>query len=129
LKPANSPQDEFAAADLRRKWSTIPKAALSAFHNQPLRFTAWRLFVLRADRSLLFEIAASGMVNHDASHQLSGRRSSWVTACRVDGGVVMKGSRRRKLYHDRGIFAAQQEAIEKNCAVVAGLRRSPRFRT
>ena len=36
-----------------------------------------------------------------------------LTACRVDGGVVMKGPRRRKLYHDRGIFTAQPEAIEK----------------
>jgi hypothetical protein len=26
LKRANSPQDESAVADLRRKWSTIPKA-------------------------------------------------------------------------------------------------------
>jgi hypothetical protein len=25
------------------------------------------------------------MVNHDAPHQLSGRRSSWVTSWRVDG--------------------------------------------
>jgi len=35
----------------------------------------------------------------------------------------MKGSRRRTLYHDRGIFTAQPEAIEKNHEVVAGLRR------
>jgi hypothetical protein len=42
-------------ANLRRKWSTILKAALAAFHNQPSRFTMWRLFVLRALR--LFEIA------------------------------------------------------------------------
>ena len=34
-------------ADLRRKWSTIPKAT-PAFRNQPSRFTAWRLFVSRA---------------------------------------------------------------------------------
>jgi hypothetical protein len=39
--------------------------------------------------------------------------SSWVTACRVDGGVIIEGSRRRELYHDRGIFTAQPEAIEK----------------
>ena len=26
LKPANSPQDEPAVVDLRRKWSTIPRA-------------------------------------------------------------------------------------------------------
>jgi hypothetical protein len=37
-------------ADLRRKWSTIPKAApaptkQAALHNQPSRFTVWRLFV------------------------------------------------------------------------------------
>ena len=32
-------------ANLRRKWSTIPRAA--AFHNHPSRFTAWRLFVSR----------------------------------------------------------------------------------
>jgi hypothetical protein len=37
-------------ANLRRKWSTIPKAA--AFHNQPSRFTAWRLFVSVAHGSL-----------------------------------------------------------------------------
>jgi hypothetical protein len=36
-----------------------------------------------------------------------------VTACRVDGSVVMKGPDRRKLYHDRGIFTAQPEAFEK----------------
>ena len=29
LKRANSPQDESAVADLRRKWSTIPKAGWS----------------------------------------------------------------------------------------------------
>jgi hypothetical protein len=44
---ANSPQDESAVGDLRRKWSTIPKAT-PAFRNQPSRFTAWRLFVSRA---------------------------------------------------------------------------------
>jgi hypothetical protein len=33
-------------ANLRRKWSTILNAALSAFRNQPSRFTTWRLFVL-----------------------------------------------------------------------------------
>jgi hypothetical protein len=27
LKQANSPQDESAVGNLRRKWSTIPKAA------------------------------------------------------------------------------------------------------
>jgi hypothetical protein len=32
-------------ANLRRKWSTIPKAA--AFHNQPSHFAVWRLFVSR----------------------------------------------------------------------------------
>ncbi|HJW39412.1 MAG TPA: hypothetical protein VJ420_12415 [Candidatus Udaeobacter sp.] len=32
---------------------------------------------------------------------------------RVDGGVVIQAARRRKLYHDRGIFTAQPEAIEK----------------
>jgi hypothetical protein len=69
------------------------------------------------------------MVNHDAPHQLSGRGSSWVTACRVDEGVVMKGSRRRKLYHDPGIFTAQPEAIEENCAIVAGLTRPFRLHT
>jgi hypothetical protein len=31
----------------------------------------------------------------------------------VDGGVVMKGSRRRKLYHDRGIFTAAQRQLKK----------------
>jgi hypothetical protein len=40
-------------ADLRRKWSTIPKAA--AFHNQPPHFAVWRLFV--SLRSRLPEIA------------------------------------------------------------------------
>src|SRR5436190_5979322 len=40
-------------------------------------------------------------------------QSSWVTACCVDRGVVMKSSRRRTLYHDRGIFTAQPGAIEK----------------
>jgi hypothetical protein len=45
LERANSPQDESAVADLRRAWSKIPRASLSAFHNQPSRFTAWRLFV------------------------------------------------------------------------------------
>jgi hypothetical protein len=49
-------------ANLRRKWSAIPKAApapndAAAFHNRPSRFTAWRLFVSCAKRSLLFEIA------------------------------------------------------------------------
>src|SRR5206468_10759465 len=39
--------------------------------------------------------------------------SSWVAACCVDRGVVMKVSRRRKLYHDREIFTGQPEAIEK----------------
>ena len=29
LKRANSPQDESAVADLRRKWSTIPSAGWS----------------------------------------------------------------------------------------------------
>jgi hypothetical protein len=32
-------------ANLRLKWSTIPRAAPSAFRNQPSRFTAWRPFV------------------------------------------------------------------------------------
>jgi hypothetical protein len=50
-------------ANLRRKWSTIPKAAphlnkAAAFHNQPSRFTAWRLFVSREQNSPLFEIAS-----------------------------------------------------------------------
>jgi hypothetical protein len=40
-------------ANLRRKWSTIPKTA--AFHNEPSRFTVWLLFVL--PRSRFFEIA------------------------------------------------------------------------
>ena len=35
-------------ANLRREWSTIPKAAArsnkAALHNQPSRFSAWRLF-------------------------------------------------------------------------------------
>ena len=49
---ANSRQDESALADLRRNWSTILKASpapakAAAFHNQPSRFTAWRLFVSR----------------------------------------------------------------------------------
>jgi hypothetical protein len=53
LKRANSPQDESAVADLRCKWRTILKAApaptkTAAFDNQPSRFNAWRLFVLRA---------------------------------------------------------------------------------
>ncbi len=69
------------------------------------------------------------MVNHDALHQLSGRRSSWVTSCRVDGGVVMKSPGRRKLYHDPGIFTAQPDAIKKNYTVVAGFRRPFRLRT
>jgi hypothetical protein len=30
------------------------------FNNQPLRFTAWRLFVSRADRSPRFELAGVG---------------------------------------------------------------------
>ena len=37
-------------ANLRRKWSTITKAA--AFHNQPSRFTGWRLFVFHITLSL-----------------------------------------------------------------------------
>ena len=53
---------------------------------------------------------ASGMVNHDALHQLSGRRSSWVTSCRVNGGVVMKSPGRPKLYHDPGIFTARSSS-------------------
>src|SRR6266542_1603906 len=32
--------------------------------------------------------------------------SSWVTACRVDGGVVIQDARRCKFYHGRGIFTA-----------------------
>jgi hypothetical protein len=55
LKRANSPQDESAVADLRRKWSTIPKQQY--FHNQPSRLTAWRLFVSPALNSPLFELA------------------------------------------------------------------------
>jgi hypothetical protein len=53
----SSPQRVRPVADLkranrRRKWSTIHKAALAptkqaAFHNQPSRFIAWRLFVAR----------------------------------------------------------------------------------
>jgi hypothetical protein len=31
-----------------------------------------------------------------------------------------EGSRRRKLYHDPGIFTAQPEGIEKNCEVAGG---------
>src|SRR4029077_18858334 len=36
---------DLRLANLRRKWSTIPKAA--AFHNQPSHFAVWRLFVSR----------------------------------------------------------------------------------
>jgi len=36
---------QLEASKPARKWSTIPRAA--AFHNQPSRFTAWRLFVSR----------------------------------------------------------------------------------
>ena len=47
-------------ANLRRKWSTIPRAASAptkagAFRNEPSRFTAWRLCV--SLRSRLFELA------------------------------------------------------------------------
>ena len=42
-------------ANLRRKWSTILKAALSAVHNQPSRFSARRLFCL--SRLRFFELA------------------------------------------------------------------------
>jgi hypothetical protein len=46
-------------ANLRRKWSTIPRAAPASitrpFHNESSRFTAWRLFV--SPRSRLFELA------------------------------------------------------------------------
>jgi len=42
--------------NLRRKWSTIPKSRAcpnkAAFHNQPSRFTACRLFVCLAYGSL-----------------------------------------------------------------------------
>jgi hypothetical protein len=40
-------------ANLRRKWSTIPKQQY--FHNQPSRFTVCRLFVSRSSR--LSEVA------------------------------------------------------------------------
>jgi hypothetical protein len=46
-------------ADLRRKWSTIPKARplnkAGAFHNQPPRFTALAAFCF--GRSRFFELA------------------------------------------------------------------------
>ena len=45
---------DLKRANLRRKWSTIPKAA-PTFHNQPSCFAAWRLFVL--PRSPVFELA------------------------------------------------------------------------
>jgi len=35
------------------------------FDNSPSRFTAWRLFVSRAGRPPLIELARVGMVNHD----------------------------------------------------------------
>jgi hypothetical protein len=44
---------QLKRANLRHKWSTIPKAG--AFYNQPSRFIVWRLFV-HALRS--FEIAS-----------------------------------------------------------------------
>jgi hypothetical protein len=45
-------------ANLRRKWSAISKAALSAFHNQPSRFTARRLFVSSA---AAYQLVAGGV--------------------------------------------------------------------
>ena len=43
--PPEGERTSLKRANLRRKWSTIPKAAQAAFHNQPSRFTVWRLFV------------------------------------------------------------------------------------
>src|SRR4029077_18446254 len=90
LKPANSPQDESAVANPRRKWSTILKAAPGPT-KQRHHFTISRhvsarggfLFSAPTVRPSLSS-PASGMVNHDAPHQLSGRGSSWVTCWRVD---------------------------------------------
>jgi hypothetical protein len=66
-------------ANLRRKWSTILKAASAQkqqhFNNQPSRLTAWRLFVSRAQRSPLFELARVG---HDQP------------------GIVIQNAQRRK---------------------------------
>jgi hypothetical protein len=53
------------------------------------------------------------MLNDDALHQLSGRHSSCMTSWRVDRATLYGAVRRRKLYHERGIFTAQPEAIEK----------------
>ena len=49
---------QLKAADLHRRWSTIPKSRgrsnKAVIHNQPSRFIAWRFFVSRVR---LFEIA------------------------------------------------------------------------
>ena len=50
-------------ANLRRKWSTIRKSALSVFHDQPSRFTAWRLFVSCIKRSHTLKSPACSCVS------------------------------------------------------------------
>jgi hypothetical protein len=53
LNRANSPQDESAVADLRRKWSTIPKEQ----HFTISRHALHRVAAFGLPRSPFFEIA------------------------------------------------------------------------
>jgi hypothetical protein len=54
------------------------------FNNQPSRLTAWRLFFDAPTARHALSSPASGMINHDAPHQLSGRGSNCVTSQRAD---------------------------------------------
>ena len=61
LKRANSPQDESALADLRREWSTIPKAGWSWGWVSALDPHGQTIFVAdaRRDERLKLSIARS----------------------------------------------------------------------
>jgi hypothetical protein len=59
------------------------------------------------------------MINHDTPHQLSGRRSRWVTSYRAHqasspGLLYAANSNGQK------IFTARPEAIKKNCGIGGG---------
>jgi hypothetical protein len=53
------------------------------------------------------------MVNHDAPHQLSGRRSSWVASYRVDRASSYGPLDAANSNTAKGFFTARPEAIEK----------------
>ena len=54
------------------------------------------------------------MVNHDAPHQLIGRRSSWVTSYRVDKASSCGLFDAENVNTAKGFFIARPEAIKKN---------------